>query len=552
MPALTLYRLLFDWDLADYVRPEVGEPQTQDIGEEAVAYWRQANAPEEEPDWAVIIKGAFPDEEFAAPPARDSALMIVRMTIESQAATWALAFGPVARYWLVGEAIDHEAHIHASVAALRDPQTGSLERLTGIAAHEIGQYLQRIFREIPTGGAIANFEYDYDVQVLRAAKGRPARYGIGKTVVGGESLRISAIDSFESALVAIRAYEGLVRLERATHGNDLPGPRPVGQGSVPALLDALATSLLAGDDTSDIAIVLPDDLAEQRVVIGPIGTSEVANEHRRNGIEQPSLADVIELLRGCDEIDRFTGGYLKAAKFRGVDEQSRASVMLFKTLAGRFMFDNASYLVDEGQVYRVPSGWLEALDARVNSCHRIIDYLAYNRDRHVDEATYNVALARTLRPAVVLDQQLVRGDAFSSGIEVADIAHVYSHGGVERVDLIHVKRGTVASKLSHLFTQVRTAVRALPVPSVRESLYQRICEQTRNAQVRARFRRALSVGSTYMPGRIRMIIGITAAWKDERPASTHLSVYGRQGLQQTIQDVARGGHEVALATIVEA
>ena len=549
MPSLTLYRLLFDWELGDYVDEELGDPRITDVDGANVAYWRQASAPEGSPEWAAIVRGAFPGERFGPQPPKDSALLVVRVVVDGDAATWAMAFGTAARYWLVKAAIDREAHIHASVAALRDPQTGTLERLTGISAHEIGQYLQRISREIPTGGAIADFEYDYGAQVLRGAKGRPARDGAGKTVSGGESLRVSAIDTFGMALEAIRTYEALVRAERVAHGDRLPGPRPVSPDERPTLLNGLATLLLERNPDADIAIVLPDEMVDEPLVLSPIGTSDAATNHRDNGIEQPTINDLLGLLEAGNETDRFSGEYLRSARLKALNDPK--AVPLLKTLAGRFVFDGDACLIDEAQIYHVPAGWLEALDARVDSCPTIADFIAYDVERHEDEAAYNRALARALRNAIVLDQRLVRGDAFSSGIEIADVARVYSHGGVDRVDLIHIKRGTKASKLSHLFTQVRTAMHALPLPSVRDSLYQRICEVTRNEALRRRFRKALAVRDTFLPARVRIVVGISTAWNPHRPTSTHLSVYGRQGLQQTIQDVARGGHEIAVARIAE-
>ena len=91
---------------------------------------------------------------------------------------------------------------------------------------------------------------------------------------------------------------------------------------------------------------------------------------------------------------------------------------------------------------------------------------------------------------------------------MADVVRLVREDGRDIVELLHVKRGFVASKLSHLYNQASTVVFSLPERSVRRGLFERIEATSLSAATKRRIERVLAIEGVYDPARIRIVLGI--------------------------------------------
>lgn len=544
MPAVTLYRLRSGRHIEAYVRQAASEPErVVRTDESALALWRGRSEPEGPPEWATIVQEAFDDQRFETPAGRESALVVVQTDVDGVTATWALSFGHGARHWLDPSAIDRDGHILAAVGVMRDPVSHGLTTLTAVSAQEISLQNQRIAREIPTGASMSGFEYDRDVQVLRGASGRPRVTGVGNTVAGGESVHLTGVQDFAGCGLAIAILERTVRHAREGGDGEIPGPRPVRDRALTLELDQqLVNDILAG--SGEIAIALPPDALDARVFFSKLGRSAAATAHRTTGVEAPEIGTYVNVLRATGAIASFDVEALHEVKIETCDD-SGGPWPLYDLLSGRVTHNDAAYVVEDGQWYRAPRDFVESLNLRVDECPHIDDYLAYS---HADEAAYNTQLATKLKLAGVLDRQLVRGDGFSSSIEMADVVRLVREDGRDIVELLHVKRGFVASKLSHLYNQASTVVFSLPERSVRRGLFERIEATSLSAATKRRIERVLAIEGVYDPARIRIVLGIIGPWNGRLP-SVVIPVLARAGLQRAIQRASSRGHQIRIARI---
>jgi uncharacterized protein (TIGR04141 family) len=365
---------------------------------------------------------------------------------------------------------------------------------------------------------------------------------VGSTIAGGESLHLTGLADFGECRAAIAVLERKVRDARANGEGEIPGPRPVRDPQLVIELDQrLVDEMLAG--SNEVAIALPPDALDARVFFSNLGRSAAATAHRTNGVEAPEVSTYIEVLKDTGAISQFDSAMLREVAIETC-EPDAGSWDLYDLLSGRVTHAGASYVLEEGRWYRAPGDFIDSLNLRVDECPHIDDYPAFS---HADEGAYNEYLATKLKAAAARDRQLVRGDGFSSRIEMADVVRLADERR-DVVELIHVKRGFTGAKLSHLYNQASTAVFSLPERSVRKGLYERIETSGLSKSTKRRIERALALDGVYDPARIRIVLGIVGPWNGRSP-STVISVLARAGLQRTIQRASSRGHEIRIARI---
>jgi uncharacterized protein (TIGR04141 family) len=115
-----------------------------------------------------------------------------------------------------------------------------------------------------------------------------------------------------------------------------------------------------------------------------------------------------------------------------------------RCLSGEFRIDSDTYILDEAAIYIVATDYLEELNEFTAAISA--PTLSFPKTRPDErEENYNERISQSLSHAILLDRKTIRRP-HGTEIEICDVA-------TDRKQLIHVKRGTSSSSLSHLFAQ---------------------------------------------------------------------------------------------------
>jgi uncharacterized protein (TIGR04141 family) len=154
----------------------------------------------------------------------------------------------------------------------------------------------------------------------------------------------------------------------------------------------------------------------------------------------------------------------------------------------------------------------------------------------VREAEYNRLAVNRLTPhAVLLDREIIRSSAITTGVEICDILTSASQ-------LIHVKRHLGSSDLSHLFSQGFVSAELLQNDADFRKLAQEKITSLRSEAAFQMFDVALETG------RFEVVYGVIANW-GQRGLAGALPFFSKVTLRKAVQDLTNRGFRVSFAKI---
>jgi uncharacterized protein (TIGR04141 family) len=544
---VTLYRLhppasnRSNVDFGEFVSPDIRGKRIETLGKSDIAtlaLWRGESDPGP-PPWTRIVVDAFPDQKFEKPGPRDNALVIARVEVDGDFAYWAIAFGSASRHWIDGSRIDTPAHLEAAIEVQRDATTGLISGLTRVVALDITREAQRITREMRLESPLAAFQFEYDVQAMRGAKAKPTGDRLGKTLAAGESIRLTSIRNMDAALNAVIVLERAVRAGRRRGKAAVPGVVEVPLGKRTAELDNILIRQIKDKKNSSVILRLPDEAEGHSLVLEDRGLVQ--------GTEVYDMSSLRKNLEDSDKlriltIDVVSSLHVIDSEDDGVRFPVHGNLTTIVHKRGHL------YILDSQKWYEAPAGWLQAVNARVDNCLRLVDYPEFDPLTMNDENAWNKSLAQKLPFAISLDKRLTRTPEFGrSGIEMLDVMEATTNGGNTVLRFVAAKRGLLSQDLSHLFIQVRTALDSLHQDDIRAAFLNIVLAAKPSATVVSTAQDVL--GNTfYDPSRIEAVLAVIGDWKGREPSQA-IPVLGRAGLQQTIARARMLGHEVYIAPV---
>jgi uncharacterized protein (TIGR04141 family) len=126
------------------------------------------------------------------------------------------------------------------------------------------------------------------------------------------------------------------------------------------------------------------------------------------------------------------------------NHEKMQSWSIWRRLSGEVNIGNDTYILDDGALLSVATDFLRDINAFTN---QIADAPQTFPPTHPAEreGPYNERISESLNGALLLDRKTVRRPQ-ATDIEICDVVTKTKH-------LIHVKKGTSSSSLSHLFAQ---------------------------------------------------------------------------------------------------
>lgn len=400
------------------------------IGIDAAFFWR--SRPASRPAWVNFIEPALVQTPDQLTSSSASGLLLLR---ESER-VFALTFGfgrtlldltKVVRQFGLRVAlntIDHEQ--------IRSMDTKTFEDMVVSRNTQVSRSTQ-----LPVFGV------DVARDILRAVTGEPRdKQRYGKRVSGADAAVLN-LDVAPAELPGVcrgllEAYQDTAYRERFSWVDDLAIVQD--KARLEALDEAL-TDQLRNADTSSTHMAMPESVAWEDVDVFRIaGTRSVEygdldlDEYLTNlGANTHSLTPAI--LRSRSVSIRFA---------RSDEFESRWR--LYDCLVSEQRLEGKLFVLIEGRWFEVSPTLASRVDAFAEQLeHTPVPLLPAVRGEH--EGAYNVRLAQmAAQDRLCLDAEILRPEGATSGIEFCD---VLSSDGT----LLHVKRKSRSSTLSHLFAQ---------------------------------------------------------------------------------------------------
>jgi uncharacterized protein (TIGR04141 family) len=299
--------------------------------------------------------------------------------------------------------------------------------------------------------SISEFEFKFDSEILKSLTGIVQNdQDDGDYVSGSDSLALHSdvtLEEFpEIAARLLNAYGDETCKERYPWMDFIVPVRDatlVGQ-----LDDQLVTAVNANDFERVRAappIMLPDD-------VSGFGY----RKHNSRSMNGPAIAfdlDLQQALQAKQMVGQITLQSLNSERIYlyGADEQKIAVWPMYSCLEAEIELDNKIYLLSEGDWYQIDRDYTEGVNRYFASAiPSDLQFPVYGTDH---EGTYLRRVADNIN-FFLLDQKLVRLSGASSPFEFCDLLTPDNH-------IIHVKKYSSSSVLSHLFSQAYVSAEAL-------------------------------------------------------------------------------------------
>ncbi|MCZ7437737.1 TIGR04141 family sporadically distributed protein [Micromonospora sp. WMMC241] len=440
----------------DYLRRHGFEPAPHRVAD-VPALLVHGSAPRARAEWCDILSGLVGVDVALGYRSGGGALLLA---VDDRA--YALTFGTLGRFMVEQEKVDPTFGVRFAVRALRPDDIRQVRRRMLGASGRVDRSL------VPGGQPIWRYGIDKWGEIVGQVCGRTDNphltacrtSGGAVKVEGGEALRIPLGVTPERLLADLREIDRVCRQESPPADLEfIEQIRPL--RSTDPRQAALADELdrrLALADPPDLGVAVPGSLVAdvEHVVSYRI---RVPRTGRR-----PTLTTELDLdgilahtTRALDG-DRWNGlrnGTLTLyADAAGTEEM--ASTPVSRWLTAEVALDASHVLLHEGRWYEIGDRHREFLREEIS---RILDRPSSIAlppwTAHLpNEDAYNREAAKRDPGLVLLDKKLVRTRQHPRGIEACDL--LGPNG-----ELIHVKRASGSSPLSHLFAQGVTSYDAL-------------------------------------------------------------------------------------------
>ncbi|EJL06473.1 TIGR04141 family sporadically distributed protein [Pseudomonas chlororaphis] len=299
--------------------------------------------------------------------------------------------------------------------------------------------------------SISEFDFKFDSEILKSLTGVvESENDDGEYVSGSDSLALHSdvrLEQFpDIAARLLVAYEDERCKEKYPWMDYIV---PVRDMALVSHLDELLVEAINAEDFDQIRAAAPMLLADDISGFGYVRHSV----RSRNGPAISFDLDLRQALLAKQILGAVTLQSLHSERIYlyGGDEQRRACWALYACIEGEIEFEDKVYLLNEGDWYQIDRDYTDQVnryfEAAIPSDLQFPPYGADHEGPYLRRIADNTNFH-------LLDQKLVRLSGASSPFEFCDLVTPEHH-------IIHVKKYSSSSVLSHLFSQAYVSAEAL-------------------------------------------------------------------------------------------
>jgi len=353
----------------------------------------------------------------------------------------AVTFG-YGRFLLEPSAIDRTFGLRATLNSVDPTKLRSIDTKTfeGITTHTREQSSKET--------SLSGFGLDVERDLVRAVVGTPEDETLGRRMAGMDALSVSVRVSLDALPKLLARYVAKANSRR--YKKEYPWIDNIGEvrdRSLVQNLDELVFSAIRTGDYSRKWLAVPDIVDWERLAGFRYSRAKTARLH-----SDVHLATYCEQVRDVSKLD---ASLAKRHKVRAIATNSESEVRrwsVYESLYAEVDEGGASYLLTGG-------GWYEIDPSFQNRINRAVDAIPTSGLKFIpcgekeEESTYNRRLKKAWPGSALMDQKNVMYGGGRSRIEFCDVL-------TPKKELVHVKRYSGSSVMSHLFAQGTVAATA--------------------------------------------------------------------------------------------
>ncbi|HBO1303759.1 TIGR04141 family sporadically distributed protein [Pseudomonas aeruginosa] len=298
--------------------------------------------------------------------------------------------------------------------------------------------------------SISEFDFKFDSEILKSLTGVVESDQEGEYVSGSDSLALHSdvqLDEFpEIASRLLVAYEDERCKEKYPWMDFIV---PVRDAVLVGRLDELLVVKINAQEFDQVRAAAPTLLSDDISGFGYV-------RHRARALNGPVISFDLDLrqallaknILGAVSLSSLTS---ENVYLYGSDEQQCAKWPIYDCLEAEVEFENRIYLLSEGDWYQLDRDYTEQVNRYFDTA--TISDLEFPRYGTDHEGAYLRRIADSIN-FYLLDQKLIRLSGASSSFEFCDLL-TPDHR------IIHVKKYSSSSVLSHLFSQAYVSAEAL-------------------------------------------------------------------------------------------
>jgi uncharacterized protein (TIGR04141 family) len=380
------------------------------------------------PSWATFFKGHVDPDEFGRVK---SAAAVLFTAVEGR--QFAVVFGN-GRYLLNPLAIEQRFGLLVTLNAV-DPK-----KIRSIDKAKLDRQGIQSRTQASRDASASDFGLDFDADLIKAVAGTPAQGKVGETIAGFDSLHVAARIRFDNLRAQLALY--LKKSAEKAYQKEFGWIDQVSEVRDVDLSDQLYAALIKKlkEKQPVQCWMAPDGIIDwNQVTWLQFGTAHAAPR-----IPQLTLERFIEHIGGLKKLSPKVLDKCRVRALRA-DDSIAHEWPAVRCMQAELPLGQSTYLLSAGKWYLIDDDFVTAVNKAVSDI-TVCD-LRLPEFEDADEGAYNERAARMSSGRfALLDADNVRLGGGHSQVEFCDL---YS----TQHEIVHVKRYSGSSILSHLFAQ---------------------------------------------------------------------------------------------------
>jgi uncharacterized protein (TIGR04141 family) len=384
---------------------------------------------EKDPPWVAFFKGI--STPVVSAKTRSASAVLV---IETDLRTYAMTFG-FGRSLLNSEAWEEEFGLKVVLNNVGD------EGIKQIQLSAFDALLQNKQAQSVRSARIDEFGLDVEQDIIRSLTGIPADEELGRSIGGRDSLRVNTeVNIAQLPTLLDRIFADSCKTEYLKTFSWIGRMKEVREKKLRDFLDQEMLKKITTQDLQRMWIAPPTYQEWEAGRMFQIAKVEDLQDDLR-------LEEILESWQEIGELETVDIEALKSRKIVVVDdsEQEIEKWSVYKALYCEIDISTGTYLLNNGSWYKIDSSYLKEVNDSIDAFPKCSLALPdYNDD---SEEAYNARVCSGDDQFCLMDQKFIELKARGyTKVEFCDIVS-------SSKELIHIKRYSGSSTLSHLFAQ---------------------------------------------------------------------------------------------------
>lgn len=451
MPSVSLYRVpnadLSDDAIHEIIWLEEGSWTEIALKAEIPGRLFVFRDPPELPEWVQYVS-PLASRPLRVPVREPTGSVLLLKPDARKRIVYAITWG-TGRFQLRSHRLEPDGGLRCALNLISGGKQGSRAwdpaRVRALRSKRIGENTLIIETQASRKAAIDAFPFSIQADQLRRVTGTPTNPSqFGSNISGGVAVRVKRPDDPWHLVALCRDIEKVHNsADYQRHFGWIDNVSPVKDAkkldsAYETIVAAIRAGQLGNFNLSPPSLVSWDEVTTFSYQWG----------RRWYDVEEPSLASFYEFLTNQDGLmQELTVEALKQVPRLHALDAGREKIQswsVIRCLSGEFRAGDETFILDDGVLLSVAPDYLRDLNAFAKQIAVPPQNFPKMRPGE-NEGDYNERLSEALKGAILLDKRTVSRPQ-ATAIEVCDVATDTKH-------LVHVKKGTSSSSLSHLFSQ---------------------------------------------------------------------------------------------------